>query len=120
METKDIQYFKVILTDLLKEMNQRNEGVISLISEYDHSSSDVLDRASTELDHNYVLRIKDRERKLVGKIRLALERIEDGTYGICDTCGEDIAIGRLKARPVAEQCIDCKTKEEIYERASGM
>jgi DnaK suppressor protein len=49
-----------------------------------------------------------------------LDRIEEGTFGICDTCGEDISIERLKARPVTTQCIDCKTKEEAQEKALGL
>jgi DnaK suppressor protein len=67
-----------------------------------------------------MLRIRDRERKLIVKIRGALERIDSGTYGICDSCGSDISVKRLKARPVTTQCIDCKTKEEAMENALGI
>ena len=58
--------------------------------------------------------------KLIKKIKKTLDRIEEGTFGICDTCGEDISIERLKARPVTTQCIDCKTKEEAFEKALGI
>ena len=73
-----------------------------------------------ESDRNFTLRIRDRERKLIGKIREALERIDEGTFGTCDDCGEDISVKRLKARPVTTQCIDCKTEEEARENALGI
>jgi DnaK suppressor protein len=81
---------------------------------------DPTDRASLEADRNFMLRIRDREHKLIKKIKKALDRIENGTFGICDSCGEDISIERLKARPVTTQCIDCKTKEEAQEKALGL
>jgi DnaK suppressor protein len=73
-----------------------------------------------EADRNFMLRIRDRERKLILKIRAALERLENDTYGICESCGCDISIKRLKARPVTTQCIECKTKEEEMENALGL
>ena len=61
-----------------------------------------------------------RESKLIKKIKQALERIENGTYGICESCGEEISVKRLKARPVTTQCIECKAKEEALEKALGI
>jgi DnaK suppressor protein len=84
------------------------------------SFPDPTDRASLESDRNFMLRMKDRERKLIVKIKKALERIENGTFGICERCGEDISIKRLTARPVTTLCIDCKTKEEALEKARGL
>jgi DnaK suppressor protein len=81
---------------------------------------DPTDRASLESDRNFMLRIRDRESKLIKKIKKALARIENGTFGICEKCGEDISKERLKARPVTTQCIDCKTKEEAFEKALGL
>jgi DnaK suppressor protein len=81
---------------------------------------DPTDRASLEADRNFMLRIRDREHKLIKKIKKALDRIDNGTFGICDSCGEDISIKRIKARPVTTQCIDCKTKEEAQEKALGI
>ena len=81
---------------------------------------DPTDRASLETDWNFMLRIRNRERKLAGKIRKALLRIENGTFGICEKCEEEISFKRLEARPVTTQCIDCKTKEETYENALGI
>jgi len=73
-------------------------------------------RASLEGNRNLLLRIRDRERKLVSKIDEAIGRIEDGSYGKCEECGGDIGIERLKARPVTTLCIDCKSLQETQER----
>jgi DnaK suppressor protein len=67
-----------------------------------------------------MLRIRDREHKLIKKIKKALDRIENGTFGICESCGEEISIKRLEARPVTSQCIECKSKEEALEKALGL
>jgi DnaK suppressor protein len=80
---------------------------------------DPTDRASLESDRNFMLRIRGRERKLILKIEEALERIEDGSFGTCEKCGEDISEQRLKARPVTTLCIDCKKREEALEKARG-
>lgn len=78
---------------------------------------DPTDRASAESDRNFELRIRDRERKLLSKITQAVERLDDESYGICDACGEDIGEARLEARPVTTMCIECKTKQEDFEKA---
>ena len=67
-----------------------------------------------------MLRIRDREHKLIKKVKKALDRIDNETFGICEKCGDDISIKRLKARPVTTQCIECKTKEEAFEKALGI
>jgi DnaK suppressor protein len=72
-----------------------------------------------EADRKFTLRIRDRERKLIGKIKEALERIENNAYGICEECGADISKKRLEARPVTTLCIACKKKQETEERAKG-
>jgi len=77
---------------------------------------DPTDRASLESNRNAVLRIRDRERKLLAKIDDALRRIEDGTYGLCEWCSGAIGLDRLKARPVTTLCIDCKSEQEAQER----
>ena len=81
---------------------------------------DPSDRATLESDRNFTLRIRDRERKLIGKIKDALERIEDGSYGICESCSEEITEKRLKGRPVTTLCIECKKKQEDEERVKGL
>lgn len=80
---------------------------------------DMNDQATAEADQNFALRIKDRERKLIKKIDEVLERLATRTYGICEGCGEDIPLKRLKARPVTTFCIKCKTKQEEAEQARG-
>jgi DnaK suppressor protein len=77
---------------------------------------DPTDRASLESDRNFELRIRDRERKLISKIREALDRIEAGEFGECEDCGDQIGVARLKARPVTTLCIECKTEQERQEK----
>ncbi len=74
------------------------------------------DQASAEIDRNFTLRLRDRERKLLKKIEEALDQIDNGTYGICEICGQDISLKRLEARPVTTMCIDCKTEQEEEEK----
>jgi DnaK suppressor protein len=93
------------------------ERTVTGMTDSKESFPDPADRATLESDRNFMLRIRDRERKLINKIREALQRIEDGNFGICDSCGDDIDIERLKARPVTTLCIECKRKEEAQERA---
>ncbi len=81
---------------------------------------DPLDRASAESDRAWTLRIRDRESMLIKKIRNSLESIDSKEYGICEDCGEDISIERLKARPVTSFCIPCKTKRESAEKLAGI
>ncbi len=120
MKKKDIEYFKKLLTErlenLLSEASQTVSGMTGEIPNF----PDPTDRASLEADRNFMLRIRDRERKLIVKIREALERIDNKRYGICESCGSDISTKRLKARPVTTQCIDCKTKAEAMENALGI
>jgi DnaK suppressor protein len=74
------------------------------------------DQASAEIDRNFVLRLRDRERKLLKKIEDAIDKIDAGTYGICESCGQPIGLNRLEARPVTTMCIDCKTEQEEEEK----
>jgi DnaK suppressor protein len=74
------------------------------------------DRATFEEGRNWSLRLSDRDRRLIGKIEEALGRLQDGTFGVCTSCGKPIAAGRLRARPVTDLCIDCKTEAERGER----
>ena len=77
---------------------------------------DLGDQATAEIERNFMLRLKGRERKLLKKIDEAIERINQKTFGICDKCGLDINIKRLEARPVTTMCIDCKTLQEEEEK----
>jgi DnaK suppressor protein len=78
---------------------------------------DVSDQASAEAEQNFLMRIREREQRLIKKIDEALERMDQNTYGICERCEEEIPYPRLKARPVTTLCINCKTLEEQEEKA---
>ena len=77
---------------------------------------DMGDQASAETDMNFMLRLRGREQRLLKKIDEALERIENGIFGICDDCGSEIGLKRLEARPVTTMCIECKTLQEEEEK----
>ena len=119
MKKKDLDFFRKLLQERLDELLSQAGDTVSGMTHHKENFPDPTDRASLESDRNFMLRIRDREHKLIKKIKKALERIDNGTFGICESCGEEIAIPRLKARPVTTQCIDCKTKEEAQEKALG-
>ncbi len=77
---------------------------------------DLGDQATAETDRNFMLRLRGREQRLLKKIDEAIDRIENGTFGICDDCGNEIDVKRLEARPVTTMCIECKTLQEEEER----
>lgn len=120
MKKKDIKYFKEFLTSRREELLSHADDTVSGMTTPKENFPDPTDRASLESDRNFMLRIRDRESKLIKKIKKALARIEDGTFGVCESCGEDISIERMKARPVTSQCIECKSKEEALEKALGL
>jgi len=111
--------FRKILLDRLNELIQEASKTMSEMSGEVENFPDPTDRAALESDRNFELRIRDRERKLIKKIREALQRLEDGTFGICEECGEEISEERLMARPVTTLCIKCKEKQEREEKLRG-
>ncbi|MBF0200550.1 MAG: RNA polymerase-binding protein DksA [Desulfamplus sp.] len=120
MEQKDIELFKNLLTERLNDLLSHADSTVTGMTVPKDNFADPTDRASHEAERNFELRIRDREHKLIKKIKQALMRIENNTFGICETCGEDISIPRLNARPVTTQCIECKTREETMEKALGI
>ena len=120
MEQKDIEHFKIILTNQLNELLINAGDAVSGMTIPREILSDPADRATIETERNFMLLIRDRERLLAVKISKTLLRIENGTFGICDKCEEEISFKRLEARPVTTQCIDCKTEEETWENALGV
>lgn len=119
MKKEDLDYFKQLLTEQLTALlNYAEYTVQGLLIEAD-KMPDPLDRASFESERSTLLRIRDRESYLINKIKAALERLKDGTFGICELCENNISIERLKARPVTTYCIKCKTQMEKMEKASG-
>jgi DnaK suppressor protein len=120
MDKEHIERFKALLNGKIEELLSGAEKAVSGMSESkDENFPDPTDRATHETDRNFLLRVKDRERKLITKVQEALKRIEDGTYGVCEFCGEDISVKRLEARPVTTCCIECKKEEEEQEKWRG-
>ena len=120
MDKKKVEYFKVLLQSQLDELIEEAYKTVNGMTNFKDNFPDPTDRASLETDRNFLLRIRDRERKLIEKIKEALERIDNGTFGMCEICGREIGEERLRARPVTTQCIDCKKKQEAREKAKGL
>lgn len=119
MKEQELQLFKELLeNELNRLLSQADDSMLDLLNK-DSNAPDLVDRAALESERDYTIRIRDRESRLIKKIRQSIEDIENGTYGICHMCGEDISIRRLQARPVARHCIDCKSRMEKTERAAG-
>ena len=111
----------VIKKKLLKQrpelLTEAGQTLTTKISTEKESFPDPTDQAVAELDSNFLLRLRGREQKLLKKIDEAISRIDSGTYGVCESCGGEISIKRLEARPVTTLCIECKTRQEEEEKA---
>jgi DnaK suppressor protein len=116
-ELKD--YFRKLLHERLEALSRDEKKSAEGLSDMQEESPDPVDQASMESDRDFSFRIRERESRLIVKIDDALERIENGTYGICERCGRPISIERLKARPVTTLCIKCKKKQESAEKLRG-
>lgn len=116
MSEKQLDHFREILSSVKDELMDDIERTVHTMQDEATSFADPNDRASQESDIALELRNRDRERKLIKKIDEALARIASGEYGYCDSCGVEIGLKRLEARPTATMCIDCKTLEEMRER----
>ena len=120
MKDTDLDLFRHLLTDWLEELLAHADNSVESLLDPRETLPDPLDRASAESDRAWTLRIRDRESMLIKKIRSSLEAIDSKEYGVCEDCGEDITIERLKARPVTSFCIPCKTKRESAENLAGI
>lgn len=116
LSKNQINKIKKTLTQRLDEINSNIRNADFKVLDISHRSADQCDRASLESAGQLNIRIKERESRLILKIELALEKIENGTFGICEDCGEDISVKRLIARPVTTLCIQCKQNEEAKEK----
>ena len=116
MEVEKLEYFRNVLADEMNPLLGEAGKTVTEMTTDALNFPDPTDRATQESDRNFELRIRDRERKLINKIKDALDRIESKEFGICDDCGEEIGEARLRARPVTTQCIDCKMAAEEKER----
>jgi len=112
---REVDFFRRLLKGRMEELLSEAGKTVEEMDE-EENFPDPTDRASLESNRNAILRIRDRERKLIAKIQEALRRLDNGEYGICEACGEKISIARLKARPVTSLCIDCKSDQEIQEK----
>ncbi len=119
MEKEKLKEFNQLLLkmkqDILEESGRLSDHFQGSGGESNRALSDPNDRASMETDSRVLLRLGDRNRKLLIKIEEAFKRIKDGTFGLCEICGEEISEERLKFRPVTTQCIKCKTEREDEE-----
>ncbi|MFA5516333.1 MAG: RNA polymerase-binding protein DksA [Desulfuromonadales bacterium] len=116
MEQEKLEEFRNLLQLQLDELQREAGRTVSEMTDEKTNFPDPTDRASLESDRNFELRIRDRERKLIMKIREALARIDEGGFGICESCEEEISDARLRARPVTTLCIECKTEQERQEK----
>jgi len=119
LETMDRVVIENCRGELQSQLDELLAGaertVVDMTSVEEENFPDPTDRASLEANRNFTLRLRDRDRKLVAKIKEAMKRIENGTFGVCDGCGGEIEEKRLIARPVTTLCIDCKTVAEEEE-----
>lgn len=112
MDPDRIELFKDKLNGMIVELEEEVSSTLDGMRNGSGAFPDPTDRATMEAERNLELRIRDRERKLRKKIQEALERIENGTFGICEVCEEEISMERLLARPVTTLCINCKAEQE--------
>jgi DnaK suppressor protein len=116
MDTDKREHFRGVLQEEMRVLLEEAGKTVLEMTADNTNFPDPNDRATQESDRSFELRIRDRERKLINKIKEALERIDEDTFGICEMCGEDISEARLKARPVTTLCIDCKIEQEKREK----
>lgn len=116
MEKKELEFFRQMLNEQLNSILVRNEETRESMSEDAETYAETVDRATAESSRAFALRLLERDRKIVHKINQALKKIDDGSFGICEECGDEIAFARLQARPMTTLCIECKKAEEEKER----
>lgn len=119
MSEGQLKHFETILNNWKAELMKEVDRTVHHMQDDAANFPDPNDRATQESEFSLELRTRDRERKLIKKIDDALKEIESGDYGFCESCGIDIGIRRLEARPTATLCIDCKTLDEIREKQMG-
>ena len=119
MSDAQLAHFKVILESWRNNLREEVDRTMNHMQDEAANFPDPVDRAAQEEEFALELRTRDRERKLIKKIEKTLQLIEEEDFGYCDTCGIEIGIRRLEARPTADQCVDCKTLAEIKEKQAG-
>ena len=119
MTNEEKEELKHIIEGQLQELISKTGSKIAGLVTSSIEAPEMVEQSALDYFRSLSLRISDRESKLIRKIQQALDRMEDEDYGICDMCGKEISIVRLRARPVTTLCITCKTTQESFERASG-
>ncbi|MBE0439617.1 MAG: RNA polymerase-binding protein DksA [Gammaproteobacteria bacterium] len=116
MNDEQISHFRTILENWKIQLMEEVDRTVHHMQDDAANFPDPNDRATQEEEFTLELRTRDRERKLIKKINQSLEDLDKGDYGFCESCGTEIGIRRLEARPTATLCIDCKTLDEIREK----
>lgn len=116
MSEQQLAHFRAILLKWRQELMEEVDRTVHHMRDEAANFPDPADRATQEEEFSIELRTRDRERKLIKKIDQTLERLDERDYGYCDTCGIEIGLRRLEARPTATQCVDCKSLDEIKEK----
>jgi len=116
MNDRQVEHFRAILQDWRKQLMMEVDRTVHHMQDEVTNFPDPNDRASQESEFALELRTRDRERKLIRKIDKTLDNLDNGDYGFCESCGVEIGIRRLEARPTATLCVDCKQLEEIKEK----
>jgi DnaK suppressor protein len=116
MRKREVERYRTVLEEQLAALLGQGEKAVHEMVQDGEEIPDPNDRATAEEGRNWSLRLRDRDRRLIGKIQAALARLEHGTFGTCTRCGRAIGAARLRARPVTDLCIDCKTESERAER----
>ncbi len=120
MKKKDLNTLKKLLVQQLMELLGRSDCSLNGLEEADADLSDLLDRASRVNEREFSHHLCSRDKLYMRRIERSLQDMEAGAYGLCEECGEEISLPRLKARPTARYCIDCKTKLEKMEKLTGV
>ena len=120
MIKKDLNYLKKILIQQLTDLLGRSDCSLDGLEGADNNLSDLLDRASQISEREFSHHLCSREKLYMRRVERSLQDIEDGVYGLCEQCEEEIAFKRLMARPTARYCIDCKTQLEKKEKLTGV
>lgn len=116
LNNEEMITLKAILDEQMAALLSKSRAAVAELTSVNTVEADPLDAAVQESNREFTLRLADRERRLLAKIRYAVGRIKSHEYGSCESCGEPITYGRLLARPVATLCIDCKTEAEQVEK----
>lgn len=116
MSDEQLVHFKQMLNNWRRELMEEVDRTVHHMQDEAANFPDPADRATQEEEFSIELRTRDRERKLIKKIDQTIDRVDEKDYGYCDTCGIEIGLRRLEARPTATQCVDCKSLDEIKEK----